>query len=347
MKKTLLVTIDYPPRLGGVARYWDLATEILPKEKWVVLADSEQRRLFFRFFWPKWLKGVVTVYREYKRHGCEQIVAAQLLPVGSMAYVLHKMFKIPYVVQLYGMDLAMAKASPRKRQLAERVLLAASHCLVNSQATGKLLETFGVKKYTVVYPIPRVVVSVAAKEVGDRRVLLSVGRLVPRKGHDLVIQALPRLLKTYPRLRYEIVGDGPHRDQLEILVREKNLQDCVTFHGSLSDQERNAWLAACEMLVMPARETGDDVEGFGMVFLEAYAFSKPVIGGKSGGVSEAVRDGETGLLVDPASVDEMAAAIDQLLSDRAFAQKLGQQGKALLQTDFSLERMRDTLISTL
>lgn len=346
MKKTLLVTIDYPPRLGGIARYWQLVSELLPQNRLCVLADPEGDRLLFRRFWPRWLKGLPLMYKTYKQEACEQILAAQLLPVGTMAYMLHVVFRIPYVVQLYGMDLAMAQTSARKRWLAKRILMAADHCLVNSQATGRRLQVFGVHDYTVVYPIPRVDAD-AKPQPTDEKIILSVGRLVERKGHDLVIKALPEVLKHHPDAKYVIVGDGPHRGALVHLVGELGIDANVVFAGALNDDERNQWLAKCSMLVMPAREMKQDVEGFGMVFLEAYAFLKPVIGGRSGGVSEAVRDGETGLLVDPASVEEMAQAIKRLLEDDNLARQLGSNGFALLHSDFSIERMQRTLMAVL
>lgn len=163
-----------------------------------------------------------------------------------------------------------------------------------------------------------------------KRVVLTVGRMVPRKGMDMAIKAIGLASQRVPNIRHLIVGDGPMRSELERLVSEEELTDVVTIIGGVSDQELVDFFRACEVFLLPNRTMPDgDTEGFGLVFREANACGKPVIGGKAGGVVEAVVDGESGLLVDGTDVLSIAHAIERLLSDDALRQKLGSQGMKL------------------
>jgi phosphatidylinositol alpha-1,6-mannosyltransferase len=154
-------------------------------------------------------------------------------------------------------------------------------------------------------------------------VLLTVGRLVPRKGIDHVLKALPQVLPQVPNLHYLVVGVGPYRDELEALTDSLGLRPHVTFAGRIADEELPAYYRTCDLFLMPNREMPDgDTEGFGLVFLEANACGKPVIGGRAGGAVEAVLEGENGLLVDGWKPEEIAAAIVRLATDKALAGRL-------------------------
>ncbi len=168
---------------------------------------------------------------------------------------------------------------------------------------------------------------VAKYGIAGKRVLLSVGRLVPRKGIDQTIEAMPALLERHPDLHYLIVGDGPYWDALKQLVAKHGLARHVTFTGSVDDDGLRAHYALCDIFVLPNREMSDgDTEGFGLVFLEANACGKPVVGGRAGGVVEAVQDGHNGLLVDGRRVDTIVEAIGRLLDDAALYDRLRSGG---------------------
>lgn len=182
--------------------------------------------------------------------------------------------------------------------------------------------------------------------LAGKRILLTVGRLVPRKGHDLVIQALPTVLAAVPNTVYLIVGAGPNEQTLRNLVTEFRVTDQVVFCGEVAAAELPAYYAAADVFVMPSRETDDDVEGFGIVFLEAAAFAKPSIGGRSGGVSDAIADGVTGVLVDPDSVDELAQALCDLLSDPAKADAMGTAAKERALDDFQYATVAHNILES-
>jgi phosphatidylinositol alpha-1,6-mannosyltransferase len=181
------------------------------------------------------------------------------------------------------------------------------------------------------------------KEKKEGKIILTVGRLVERKGHSYVIHALPDVLEKFPSVSYQIVGKGNMEHKLENLVREKGLEKYVEFYGEVDNLTR--FYRNCDIFVMPSRfvkETGD-VEGFGLVFLEANYFSKPVIAGRSGGISDAVIDGETGFLVDPENSQEIADTIIKLLDNPELARKLGEQGRKRVVEEFTWRKAAEII----
>jgi len=163
--------------------------------------------------------------------------------------------------------------------------------------------------------------------INGEKVILTLARLHPRKGHDMVIRAMPEVLKEVPETRYVIAGTGDYHNRLVQLVHEHNLHDNVIFSGHVPDDRIIEYYDLSDVFVMPSRQEGHSVEGFGISFLEASARGKPAIGGNHGGVPEAIIDGQTGLVVNPHSPKEIAEAIIKLLSDKEYAEELGQRGR--------------------
>ncbi len=157
-------------------------------------------------------------------------------------------------------------------------------------------------------------------------ILLTVSRLVPRKGHDVVLRALPQVIRKIPDVVYWIAGVGPERKNLERLTRELKLEKQVKFYGEVSETEKERLLKECDLFVLPCRENPTDFEGFGLAFLEAMRWGKPVIGGRSGGVPDVIHDQENGLLVKPDDPADLARAILKILESPADAQCLGKNG---------------------
>jgi phosphatidyl-myo-inositol dimannoside synthase len=281
-----------------------------------------------------------------------QVVQLATAYDGYIGMWLRRWFRLPFVVYAHGNEILDARQSSwAKPRLS---LFEAARVLANSRFTAHLVEQLGVSaaKLEVIHPgcdVERLKPCVAAAAVkqeflgehSNGRVLLSVGNLVMRKGHDMVIQALPRLVKSFPELVYLIVGDGPHRGELENLAQALGVRERVIFAGRVSNERLREVYALAEVFVMPSRERLDacDVEGFGMVFLEASACGKAVVAGRSGGVEDAVVDGVTGLLVDPADVNELASAVSALLSHREFAARLGSQGRSRAVAQFAWSRV--------
>jgi phosphatidyl-myo-inositol dimannoside synthase len=222
----------------------------------------------------------------------------------------------------------------------------ASAIIANSQNTRALLRAAGVPegKIHVVYPgvdPERFSPRVDGREMRQRFVpgggpmLLSVGRLQRRKGHDLAIEAVARLTTELPGLRYVIVGNGEERNRLEALTRSLGVESHVIFVGEANAADLPAFYAACDVFLLPNRIDQSDIEGFGIVFLEAAASERPSIGGNTGGVPEAVAEDMTGLLVSGTDAEELAAAIRRLATDHVLARRLGRAGRARVLREFT------------
>lgn len=178
-------------------------------------------------------------------------------------------------------------------------------------------------------------------------VLLTLSRLVPRKGIDTTLEALPAILRVIPELHYVVAGGGPDRARLERLAESLGVAARVRFLGMVPDEAIAPLLTMADLFVMPAREERPDVEGFGLVFLEANACGTAVIGSTSGGIADAVEDGVTGLLVPPADPGALATATLRLLQDPDLRRRLGEQGRARVLRDFTWERMATQLAASM
>jgi len=177
----------------------------------------------------------------------------------------------------------------------------------------------------------------------DRRVILTLARVVERKGHDLVIRALPQILSRVPDAVYLVAGPGEAGllNRLRRLADELGVGSAVVFAGSLPGDEVPLYYNACEVYVMPSRvlAASGDTEGFGITFLEANACGKPVVGGRSGGVADAIEDGITGFLVDPADPGDLAEKILILLANPDRARAMGQAGRGRVQELHTWDRI--------
>ena len=182
----------------------------------------------------------------------------------------------------------------------------------------------------------------------ERPLIVTVGTLVERKGHDKMLEALSLLDPHACKLNYVIVGDGPNRLRLQSLALQLGIDRSVHFTGRVSDAEVAFWLSRCDLFAMPSRDTGGKFgeEGFGIVYLEANAFKKPVLGGDSGGVGDAVCPGVNGVLVNPENAQTIARAIDQLLSDPSRRESLGRSGYRRVVEEFSWPARVEAILGT-
>jgi len=165
--------------------------------------------------------------------------------------------------------------------------------------------------------------------LAEKKVIVSVGRLVHRKGQDVLIEAMPAIIEAVPEAHILMIGEGPHRGYLENRVKALGLQERVTFIGRLQYADLSRYICAGDIFVMPSRSrlAGLEVEGLGIVYLEASACELPVIAGNSGGAPDAVLDGETGLVVDGTSKADVAAAVIELLLDADRSKAMGIAGR--------------------
>lgn len=179
----------------------------------------------------------------------------------------------------------------------------------------------------------------------DVPVLLTVGRLVRRKGVGTVLRAVDRLRAAYPDLLYVIAGDGPDRARLETLTRELGLEEHVRFEGRIPHEDLPGYYNGCDVFVMVAESRPPDVEGFGIVFLEANACGRPVVGARAGGIPDAIREGETGRLVTPGDPEELASVLDELLAHPERAERLGRRGRDRVLEQANWSHVADRLLA--
>lgn len=277
-----------------------------------------------------------------------RIVQLASVAEGYLGLRLRQWLGLPFVVYAHGNEIlaALELKWPKPRlalQQAERVF-------ANSSFTADLVAQAGIarEKIEIIRPgcevgrfqprSPRE--DLKKRLLGDKynnKVILTVGGLVARKGHDMVIRAFARLRESLPNVSYLIVGAGPYRSALEKLVGELRVADHVVFAGQIGNEELADVYNLCDVFVMASRPRMEqcDVEGFGLVFLEANACGKPVVGGRSGGIADAVLDGVTGLLVNPNDPEDIAGALKRILMDNEFAAVLGRQGRDRVTSQFT------------
>lgn len=368
MKPMLLVTIEYPPQLGGIATYLSHMAENLPAGNISVLApdmpdthrtDMEsrvpiyRRQLLWRFMRPRWLPAFYWTWRYCRRDKPEMVVVSHLLNMGRVALGVKRLTGTPYAVILHGFDVAQASSTTWLKSVAAREILRnAALVIANSDFTASFARSFGVpeSRIALVNPPPWLSLDESADRMqvarfrkkhglGDKFVLLTVSRLVKRKGIDTVIEAVAKLKKAGRDVEYVVIGDGPDRGRLKHHAEKMGVYDQVKFLGAFNPDTLAVPYSACDAFVMvPRSEKGGDVEGYGIVYLEANIFGKPVIGSRTGGVPEAVKDGETGLLVDPGNPEQLAGAISKLMDDPKLRERLGEGGRARLRRDYGDNR---------
>lgn len=374
--KSLFLTQDFPPALGGIARFYEQLCLHLPPGSVEVCTVTEPappgasspddrfpvHRMPFDKAHAKLLTSVarwVAWTRRRVAAGSVDVVhAGDLRPSGYVAAWVRARHGVPYVLHVHGHDVwkeaQRASRSVRRRVTARWILGNAACIVANSRATAErtaaLLESVGIEaagRIRVVHPgtdptvfRPEVPGAAGWRDrlgAAGHPVLLTVARLVARKGVDTVFHALARLEH---RAVYVIAGDGPDRGRLEALAERMGLTDRVRFLGAVPDADLPALYAAADLFVMPAREepASQDVEGFGIVFCEAAGAGLPIIAGRSGGVAEAVREGETAVLVPPGDIEALAAALDELFADEPRRRRMGSAGRAAVESYYNWVR---------
>lgn len=280
---------------------------------------------------------------------------------GIIGYILKKIFGLPYITIVHGSEVLKFKDTPLVRNLLLMILKASDRVIAISRYTKRLVKDLGIEneKVSVVnnslnleeYDLDPDSEEIIRKYgIKGKRVLLTVSRLVSRKGHDRVLEVIREFEDEFPNLVYLIVGDGPNRANLVKLIKDYGLSSKVKLLGFVDKGELCKLYNCCDVFIMPSRvEKNKDVEGFGIAFLEANLYGKPVIGGKSGGIPDAIIDGETGLLVDPWDSEDIKEKLVTLLKDEKLRERLGKKGKerilGKLNSELQAQRVAKVLLS--
>ena len=369
----LLVSELFPPAVGGTAevfgnvyaRLGDVATTVLTDgsgngDRSVPSFKQIHERRMATGHWgllhPRGLAhhlGIARAIRRAAGDGIAAIHCGRVLPEGLSALLASTSGAPPYFCWAHGEELGYIDSSRELRRLAATVYGRARGVLANSHNTAALLARRGVPS-SAIHVIrlgvehDRFRPSVPGAEALRRTLapdgqilLLTVGRLQRRKGHDLVLEALKRWGEAARRIRYVIVGDGEERQRLEQMVRDFDLGSVVVFAGKAPSSTLPQYYGAADLFIHPNRVEGADFEGFGIVFLEAAAAGLPVIAGRSGGVPEAVLDQVTGLLVSGTDSEELQRAMTDLISNPARRREMGEAGRARVLAEFTWQRAAD------
>ena len=318
--RILLPTLDYPPAQGGVARYLAALVRELGSEVTVV-TDG----LVSTWLVPAWLPTLFLLWR--RRRTYDLVLTSHVLPIGTAAWIMKRLTGRPYAVVLHGMDIGLALRSKRKRWLVKCVLREANVVASNSKALAEeVQQTFNVQNVVVAYPplVHQVAVSKRDNFFAPIQ-LLSVSRLVERKGHLRVLKAIASLRKSDPSmmLHCTIVGDGPMEKRIRCAIAENNLGSIVTLRTKVSDEDLAKLYTNHDLFVLPVVRDRVDREGFGIVYLEAAAASMPSIATKMPGVDEAVLDGKTGILVEDGDEEGLVSTLFSLITDHQLRNRLG------------------------
>ncbi|CRK51847.1 GDP-mannose-dependent alpha-(1-6)-phosphatidylinositol monomannoside mannosyltransferase [Rhodococcus sp. RD6.2] len=355
MRRTLLVTNDFPPRPGGIQSYLQSLTSALPAHELVVYAprwrgdshirfDAAQPFEVVRHSTTLMLPTPLVARKAAKlvrRHDCETVWFGAAAPLALLGPHLRRAGADRIVASTHGHEVGWSML-PAARQSLRRIGDTTDAVTYVSKYTRRRFSAAfgpraglehvppGVDSETF-RPDPAARAELRARYgLGERPTILCLSRLVPRKGQDVLIRALPQIRRAIDGAVLVIVGGGPYEESLRRLTRSVGVEDHVVFTGGVPSAELAAHHTIADVFAMPCRTRGAglDVEGLGIVYLEASASGVPVIAGASGGAPETVREGETGHVVNGRSVSAVAESVISVLEDRDRAAAMGVAGRA-------------------
>ncbi len=364
MTKTLVITNDYPPRTGGIQAFVQSLAVRQPAGSIVVYAPAWRGAPAFDAAQPfpvirhpgSLMLPTPAVLRRAREiaagHGCDSVLFGAAAPLGLLAPALRKDPGIGRFVALtHGHESGWA-ALPAARQMLRRIgssvdvvtYLGEYHrkriaAALTPAAAARMQRLAPGVDERVFHPGSGGSQLRGGLGLADRPVVVCVSRMVPRKGQDTLIRALPEIKRRVPDAALLLVGDGPYRSTLRRMVAEAGLQRDVVFTGSVPWSQLAGYFGAGDVFAMPCRtrRRGLDVEGLGIVYLEASATGLPVLAGDSGGAQDAVLEGETGYVVDGRAVDQVAVRLTELLLDPYKAAELGRRGRAWVEQTWRWE----------
>ena len=363
--RTLLVTNDFPPKVGGIQRTLQAVARELPADRVSVFAPSyagdeafdarEPYRVFRRpegFMWPT-RATLAAVERAIEETGAEVVLFGDSFPLAGLAPALERR-GVPSVLLAHGFDYWLSVV-PGTHEWLRHVTGSVRRVAVCSEAIARVVRTSVPRRVpvSVLYPgadaegfhpdLPTDDIR-ARHGIGDAPLVVCVSRLVARKGQDVLIRAMPAIRRRVPDAHLLMVGDGTYRPTLEELARRAP-SGSVHFAGAVSEADLPRHYAAADVFAMPCRSryAGFEIEGWGSVFIEAAACGRPVVVGDSGGAREALVDGETGTLVRGGDVEQVATAVADLLADPERARSMGKAGRARVESYFTWRRVASQL----
>ena len=355
MNKILLVTNDLGPRAGGIESFVLSLVERVPKGCLIIYTSTQKgsapfdAQLLERFGavvirdrakillpTPRVNHRAVKILKQYQ---IKTVWFGAAAPLALMAKQLRTSGATNIVALSHGHEIWWAKI-PILKQLLRKIIKDVDHLGYLGQFTkGEIVKASNqIDKFVQIAPgidtdhfMPKSARADLIKKyrLEDRRVIVSVGRLVHRKGQDKLIESLPKILQSFPGAVLLLVGEGPIKQMLKNTAKQLGVTNQVIFAGRVQHIDLPDYICLGEVFAMPVRSrfAGLEVEGLGIVYLEASACGLPVIVGNSGGATDAVIDGVTGLLVDGSDTDQIADAVCKLLTDQSRAKAMGLAGR--------------------
>ena len=365
---SLVLSEIFPPTIGGSGHWLHELYSRQPPDRTVLLVgdhenakefDSESSLRIVRAdltgrewtlmtrYGRSYIRGMYKKIFQLKRqYGIKEIHCARVIPEGVAGWFASYALQLHLVCFVHGEDVELARESRETRWLVNRVLRRSSRLVCNSDNTKRILiEDWNCDETKIVVLNPGIDTTqfvpsdnpISLKKSlgwGVRPVLLTVSRLEIRKGHDMMIKALPELIIEIPDLLYVIVGTGSELTSLERLVAKLELQNHVEFCGGCDSSMLLSCLQACDVFILPNRKVGSSIEGFGIVLLEAQACAKPVIAGDSGGTSETMLPCETGLIVDCSRSENLVQPVLHLMQKHEDRLLMGLAARRLMKQKF-------------
>lgn len=385
--KILVMTDQYLPHAGGSRVYYhnlysrlaeaypDRATILTKKvpgwKEFDKSCTARSFRIIRRFqplpdlrakHLPKIVFPLVEATLRVLGKGVDIVHSGDLYPPGVISLWLKQVFGVPFLAFCHGEDITLTENRRYQRGVRNRIYQRADTVIAACEFARQSLLGIGVPEDRIVKITPGVdwrrftpktksEALVRRYNLQNQRVLLTVARLTPRKGHATVLRALARVLPDEPDTTYLIVGKGPEAEPLKRLATELGITDRVRFVGYVPEEELVDYYNLCDVFVMINQEQDGDIEGFGMVFLEANAVGKPVLGGRSGGTEDSIAHGATGYRVAPNNVDELVRYLRLVLTSADLRWQLGDEGLRRSRCDFSwgtrVEKLRETSLEVL
>lgn len=272
--------------------------------------------------------------------------AHSALPCGHAAALLSRELRIPFVVTVHGLDAFLSNQvkgwmGTSCQRVTRYVYQSARQVICISERVEKVvLAGTPSAKCIVVYNGVNTDLFFPSTVPPDPATVLSVGNLIPIKGHELLLHSIAKLRSTHPALRCEIIGEGPEYGRLNALARELNISDAVNFLGLQDRASVAEAMRRCTLFVLPSR-----YEGLGCVYLEAMATGKPVIGCRGQGIEEIIQHGRNGLLVGPDNAEELASAISLLLQRPRMREQIGATARETILFSLTIDQQAERLLS--
>lgn len=366
-KKVLVLTENFPPISGGSGRwFWELYSR-LPKDEYLILADDVQGAAEFdgthqlniirmplksaewglksfkgiKFYW----RLIKRIRKIIKQQHITHIHCGRVIHEGVTAWLLKLLTGKPYLCYVHGEDVETAATSGEHNLMVKQVCKHAERLICNSQNSANIVKRLKYAKddkIDVLHPgvdatlfVPKAEDKDFKQQMGwqGRKVIITVGRLQERKGQDMMIRATALLKQQFPEVLYAIIGRGDRLESLKALAAELGINDHVQFLTEVTDPQMIQCYQQCDVFILPNRTIGNDIEGFGMVLVEAQACGKPVIAGDSGGTRETMVINESGFVIDCTDVELISSTVAKLCSDPKFSAQMGKVGRKHVESE--------------